>query len=250
MRHLFARTPVAEFGDYSTSHVGAGEQYHRRFVEQPGRALMWELERAFLQRLAAERKPRSILDFACGTGRISAFLEQACPGAEVCGIDISESMLELARPRAARTDYRLMSSRDAIAFYGEKRFDLVVAFRFFANAEPALRASVAADLVRLVSDGGAILLNNHRNFWSTSYVARRMRGEKPFGALNADIERIFVDLGFRLQRRASLGAWPQGDTHALGLPWKAVRALERVNSSTLAAHHTLGYNTLMLFTRS
>lgn len=250
LKQLLTRTPVPEYREYSNVHVGAGERYHRRFAKQPGRALMWELEQTALERIVAERAPASILDFACGTGRISSFLEGRFPHTPIWGIDIAESMLELARQGARRTEYLQMSSAEAITHFGEKRFDLVVAFRFFANAEPSLRESVAADLVRLVSDSGCIVLNNHRNFWSTSYLARRAAGQPAYGALNADIEELFLRHGFRRERRLSLGIWPQGDTHALMLPWKAVRAIEKANLSWPASHHSLGYNTLLVFSRS
>ena len=70
MRHIFATRPVAEFQDYTASHLGAGEQYQRRFESNPGRALMWDLEQAALRDLIGAVKPRRALDFACGTGRI------------------------------------------------------------------------------------------------------------------------------------------------------------------------------------
>lgn len=64
------------------------------------------------------------------------------------------------------------------------------------GAAPGDRRAVAGDLVRLLSNGGSIILNNHRSFWSTSYVARRIAGQEPQGALNSDIEQLFSDAGF------------------------------------------------------
>jgi SAM-dependent methyltransferase len=249
MRHIFATRPIAEYENYTALHLGAGEKYHKRFVANPGRALMWDLEQAALRDLIGGLEPRRALDFACGTGHISSFVEKAFPELAIEGIDISESMLELARKQGARTEYRLMDTQQAISFYGERHFDLVMAFRFFPNAEVPLRQRIAADLARLVSDDGALVINNHRNFWSTSYFARRLKGERPMGALNSDIEGLFTDQGFRVVRRLSLGVWPQGDRHALLLPWKAVRALEEKNLASMAAHHTLGYNTIWVLSR-
>jgi SAM-dependent methyltransferase len=249
MRHIFATRPIAEYEDYTTSHQGAGEKYHKRFVSNPGRALMWDLEQAALRDLIGALKPRRALDFACGTGRIASFVEKAFPDLAIDGIDISESMLEQARKKGGRTEYRLMDTQQAISFYGEHHFDLVLAFRFFPNAEATLRRRIAADLARLVSNGGALIINNHRNFWSTSYLARRLRGERPIGALNSDIEGLFTEQGFRVVRKLSLGVWPQGEMHALMLPWKAVRSLEETNLAWIAAHHTLGYNTIWVLSR-
>jgi SAM-dependent methyltransferase len=249
MRHIFATRPIVEYENYTALHIGAGEQYHRRFVANPGRALMWDLEQAALRDLIGALKPRRALDFACGTGRISSFVESAFPELAIDGIDISESMLDLARKKGGRTTYRLMDTQEAISFYGEHHFDLIMAFRFFPNAEAALRRRIAADLARLVTDDGALVINNHRNFWSTSYLARRLRGEQPIGALNRDIEALFTDQGFRVVRRLSLGLWPQGDLRALLLPWTAVRALEEKNLAWTAAHHKLGYNTIWVLSR-
>ena len=171
MRHIFATRPIVEYEDYTALHIGAGEQYHRRFVANPGRALMWDLEQAALRDLIGALHPRRALDFACGTGRISSFVENAFPELAIEGIDISESMLDLARKKGGRTTYRLMDTQEAISFYREHHFDLIMAFRFFPNAEAPLRRRIAADLARLVSDDGALLINNHRNFWSTSACA-------------------------------------------------------------------------------
>lgn len=52
---------------------------------------------AFYQGLWAQA-PGSVLDLACGTGRVSAAL--AAQGADVCGLDLSAPMLAAARERA------------------------------------------------------------------------------------------------------------------------------------------------------
>ncbi len=250
MKHIFATRPIGEFENYTAVHMGAGERYHKRFVSHPGRALMWELEQAALRDIVGALKPRRILDFACGTGRISSFVENAFPESSIDGIDISESMINLAREKAVRTNYRLMDTQQAISVFGERHFDLIMAFRFFPNAEVSLRRRIAVDLARLVSDDGSLVINNHRNFWSTSYFARRLKGEQPIGALNSDVEGLFTDQGFRVVRKLSLGVWPQGDNKALLLPWKAVRALEQRNLAWLASRHALGYNTVWVLSKT
>ena len=249
MRYLFVRRPPVEYHNYTDVHVGVGKRYQQVFSLKPGLAMMWDLEQIVLRSILAEFQPKRILDFACGTGRISSFIESEFPAPEIHGIDISESMLEVARERAVRAQYHRMPVDEAVRHYGERSFDLVMAFRFFPNAEPALRNSVAESFTRLVSDDGVVLVNNHRNFWSTSYVGRRVIGQKPVGALNEDIERLFIDRGFRVIRKISLGVWPQGDTKASLLPWRAVAAVERMNLRALARRHTLGYNTIWLLSR-
>lgn len=210
---------------------------------------MWEMEQAALRDIVNELQPKRILDFACGTGRISALVEKLAPQAQITGIDISESMLTLARQNAQRTDYRLLDTQQAIKTFGAGGFDLVMAFRFFPNAEASLRQRIGTDLGQLVAEGGSLVINNHRNFWSTSYIARRLKGEAPNGALNSDIERIFIDQGFRVTRKMSLGWWPQGDKHAVLLPWKVVGSLERANLKWGSRLHSLGFNTIWVLTK-
>jgi len=249
MKHIFQRRPAPSYQNYTTVHLRAGSGYHQRFTVNRGRAMMWELEKIALQDIVTRLCPRNILDFACGTGRITSFIDANFPTAKVHGIDISETMLDIARNQRIRADYKVMDAEKAISFYGENHFDVILAFRFFANADPALRKSVGTSLCRLLSEDGSLVINNHRNFWWTSYVGRRIAGQDAVGALNSDIEGIFIDEGLRVKHRISLGVWPQGDTRALLLPWRAVKFLERINLASFASYHTLGYNTIWVLSK-
>lgn len=53
--------------------------------------------------------PRSVLDLACGTGRIGVWLQRRCPSAAVDGIDLTREMLEVARSRGV---YRTLGVAD------------------------------------------------------------------------------------------------------------------------------------------
>jgi SAM-dependent methyltransferase len=79
------------------------------------------------------------LDFGCGTGRSSRFLEGQ--GFTTIGVDISAVMLEEARRRAPQGDYRLVTARSIGEF--TDRFDLVLAAFTFDNI-PTNEAKVEA----------------------------------------------------------------------------------------------------------
>src|SRR5262245_58298979 len=79
------------------------------------------------------------LDFGCGTGRSTRFLRDL--GFRVRGIDISEPMLQEARVRDPRGDYRLVPD-DAPPDLEEAAFDLVLAAFTFDNI-PTLEKKVA-----------------------------------------------------------------------------------------------------------
>jgi SAM-dependent methyltransferase len=52
---------------------------------------------------------RSVLDLACGTGRIGAWVKRRCPTAAIDGVDITPEMLDLARARGV---YRMLAIVD------------------------------------------------------------------------------------------------------------------------------------------
>jgi ubiquinone/menaquinone biosynthesis C-methylase UbiE len=190
-----------------------------------------------------------MLDFATGTGRIAAELEATLPSCELHAIDISSDMLALARARCKGVAFHEMDGRQALARFGENAFDAVSAFRFFPNADPALREDAAEQIAGLTKPGGHVVINNHRSFWSLSYMAMRAAGNSDgsYGTPNADIMKLFRQRGFSCVRRYSLGVWPQTDFRAFFLPWTVATAIENANRRFLARAHTLGYNTVFVF---
>ncbi|HET7561825.1 MAG TPA: class I SAM-dependent methyltransferase [Rhodanobacteraceae bacterium] len=252
MKELFRREPLREFSNYSTSHLHAGEIYQARFRDRPGRAAMWALEQALIRKIFLQLAPRRVLDFATGTGRVVAELQGCLPRCQFDGIDISADMLATARSRCSRVAFHEMDGRQALKEFGHATFDVVSAFRFFANADPQLREDAADQIAALTRDGGHVVINNHRSFWSTSYLAMRATGNRDgvFGSPNSEIKRLFVQRGFTCARTYSLGVWPQTDFRAALLSWPATIALERFNMHYCARLHSLGYNKIFVFRKT
>lgn len=242
---LFRRRPDGSRDEYSRSHLSKGSDYHARFSTLPGRALMWDLEQKVLKKVLAFASPSRLLDFATGTGRVADVLASETSG-EVHAIDISESMLSVARARGTRTAFHLMDGRGATSFFGKGYFDFVSAFRFFPNADDELRADAADQISALLRPGGWVLFNNHRNFWSTYYVARRLMNRGTEGAENQELEGLFLRRDFVRVRRYSLGVWPQSERRSLFLPWRLTGLVERLNLMAAARAHSFGYNTIWL----
>src|SRR6056297_1980593 len=126
---------------------------------------------------------------------------------------------------------------------GAGSFGLVTAFRFFANADDPLRESAADQICELLEPGGFLIFNNHRNFWSVSYLLRRLAARGGEGALNGRLEELFVERGMRVVERRSLGVWPQSEKKSYLLPWDAARRVEQLNLQRTSRGHALGYNT-------
>jgi hypothetical protein len=130
--------------------------------------LLWRIEQDQLRAAIAELrivKPRiEALDFASGTGRITSLLENQTDA--VTGIEISESMCELARTKLTRATIlcRNILAPDAEV---EGKYDLITAFRFFLNAEPELRLPALNALKNRLRDRESVLVfNNHGNLRS------------------------------------------------------------------------------------
>lgn len=249
MKDLFRREPLVEYPDYSSSHMHAGEAYQDRFSARPGRAGMWLLEQALIKKVFSRFAPRRALDFATGTGRIASELQKCWPACELHGIDISDDMLAMARAKCQHVVFHTMDGRQALSEFGPEAFDAVSAFRFFPNADPQLREDVADQISAMTKPGGHVIVNNHRNFWSTSYVAMRAAGNSAgnFGSRNSDIKDLFLKRGFVCTHKYSLGIWPQTDFRPALLSWPIATALERFNMHYCAGMHTLGYNTIFVF---
>lgn len=235
---------------YRESHKGKGDDYQADFSADvnPHRAMVWSLEKRALTRMVSKlypaRAPRH-LDFACGTGRILAHLAPLV--ADSTGVDISASMLELARrsaPAATIIEADL-TRQNPIA---DERFDLITAFRFFPNAEPSLRSAVMRILASQLCEGGHLIFNNHKN--ETSLVRRilKWRGHLiPEATLNRrEIDELLGDAGLSRIDCVPLACLPFTEQHMLQ-PAKFVEALER-GMSLIPGVESIAQNTIYLAT--
>lgn len=160
------------YQDYRTTHIGpqswAKDYDAKLFAPGSFDAAIWEREQRLLDRILQERVPcrQSYLDFACGTGRVLSYVEPSFQTA--VGLDISATMLGVARERVrAATLVEADATRDPQVLEG-RRFDFISAFRFFLNAQPALRDAAMALLASaLRDDDSRLLFNVHGNRHST-----------------------------------------------------------------------------------
>jgi SAM-dependent methyltransferase len=96
------------------------------------------------------------LDFGCGTGRSTRFLRDLA--FEVIGVDVSQVMLDQARGRDPRGDYRLVAD-GTLAGFGTGTFDLVLAAFTFDNIPTdQQKTSALRDLRRLLAPGGRLVV--------------------------------------------------------------------------------------------
>ena len=168
------------FQDYRNSHRadGKGRAYDRRYATDLRDGLLWSLEQRVLSEFLQthlEGRERHLLDFACGTGRLTSYLEDRVT--TCVGVDVSTSMLDVARQKLERTELiQADLTRDNIL--KGRQFDLITAFRFFLNAEPVLRTEVIRVLAGLLGEDGYLIFNNHRNLTAPWFIVSRVRNRR------------------------------------------------------------------------
>ena len=223
--------PVAPSGvpaDYRRSHLdpGKGESYQDAFARNPYRSMIWGLEKRILDRLLDtdfEGRPIRHLDFACGTGRILAYVADR---AEVSvGVDVSPSMLAVAKAGAGRSEL-IEADLTASDVLGDRGFNLITAFRFFPNAQPSLREEAMRVLLKHLSPGGWLVFNNHKNSGSfKARLARLRRRGGTEGMSAAEVRALLDGNGLKIARQRSIGIAPASERHLL-LPAALLRPLE------------------------
>jgi SAM-dependent methyltransferase len=101
-----------------------------------------------LKRLTGAFPSGRALDFGCGVGRLAEAM--GAYASEVCGVDISPGMLEIARSRGAGVSYS-----DVLP---DGPFDWINSFIVFQHIPPARGEAILEDLLRRLADGGMISL--------------------------------------------------------------------------------------------
>lgn len=220
--------------DYRDSHLapGKGDSYNRQFYENPHRSMIWRLEKdilnQFVQQFYKARKIRH-LDFACGTGRILEFLENRT--IESVGVDLSPSMLDVARRKSERSEI-IEADITRTDVLGDRKFNLITAFRFFPNAQPELRLEAMRTLIGHLDDDGYIVFNNHKNLSSLRNRLARMFNRGRTSDMDMAAVKSFIETaGLEIEKIYHIGIIPSTEDRLL-LPRHLHYSLEKVLSSS------------------
>jgi SAM-dependent methyltransferase len=150
------------------------------------------------------------LDFGCGPGRLSQALVRHF--AHVDGVDISPSMIELAR-RSNRAGDRVayhVNDRDDLQLFESGRFDLVYSSLTLQHVRPPLIKRYLREFLRVLRPSG---------------VAVFQIPSRPTG-LTGRIKRLIPDFAFAAYRRIAYGRHPAVAMYGL-LPRQATEVCIR-----------------------
>jgi SAM-dependent methyltransferase len=179
---------MAKKYSYRNSHKYAkkGAEYEAFYQMQPWERFLWSREQKIIVHILEKYfrgRDIHLLDFACGTGRITGFMEERVKTST--GVDVSGSMLAIAKRKLNRTEIIKADITTEDVLQGRK-FNLITAFRFFVNAEPALRSAAMQALAGMLSEDGYFVFNNHQSYGSPWIKLRclRHRQVNPQGIFN------------------------------------------------------------------
>ncbi|HSI87441.1 MAG TPA: class I SAM-dependent methyltransferase [Pyrinomonadaceae bacterium] len=132
---------------------------------------LWvDLERIF----GFEPRPKRVLDFGCGVGRLLFALARRSERA--VGVDISESMLTEARGRIAERGIENVELMETSAFLrSSKTFDLIHSFIVLQHIDPDEGMAIIKRSVEMLEDGGIGML--HVTFHDPSSRMQRIKSK-------------------------------------------------------------------------
>jgi SAM-dependent methyltransferase len=194
--------------DYRTSHLERGETYDATLSASPFDAYMADWETHHLVGIVRELFPDGVsryLDFACGTGRITATVAPFSRSS--VAIDVSPSMIEVARSKVPGVSFHLCDlTKDDIDL---GTFELVTSFRFFGNAQDELRESALAAIVKRMSPGAYLIADSHRNPHALNEILHRITGGGGHGTdLHlGKLRHLMEHHALKIRRLQPIGAW-------------------------------------------
>lgn len=145
----------------------------------------WPEEIAFYLRLAQRAKPDelSVLELACGTGRVAIQLAEA--GIHVLGIDLSNEMLDLARAKSRHLPTVRWAQADMRSLNLDEKFGLALipAYSFQLLLTKQDQAACLDRLSRHLSPGARLVLHleHHDPDWLASLPVNDFTPFQPAG---------------------------------------------------------------------
>ncbi len=151
----------------------------------------------------------SVLEIGCGTGRNLILAARRYPGAQLCGLDVSEVMLRTARTSVARaglSERIQLAAGDATAFdaaalFGAKNFERVL-ISYALSMIPAW-TEVVKSAAACVAAGGALLIIDFGDFAGYPAVVQRAQhawlrhfSVTPIPEFEKRISALAAEIGF------------------------------------------------------
>ncbi|MGH6997139.1 MAG: class I SAM-dependent methyltransferase [Phenylobacterium sp.] len=118
--------------------------------------------RAALLALTAPEPADRIIDVGCGTGTFALMLKQACPGAQVVGVDPDEAVLRIARSKAAaQVEWRQGFGDDLASALEGRSATKVVSSLVLHQCPLPVKRKILAAMFDVLAPGGRVLIADY-----------------------------------------------------------------------------------------
>jgi ubiquinone/menaquinone biosynthesis C-methylase UbiE len=100
----------------------------------------------------------SILDFGCGDGMMTHFINISFPNATVFGVDPSPKSIEIAQKKYPNITFGVNSDSETIINFNDSMFDLVLAAGSFHHIPYHMHKGYLDELLRILKQKGSLVL--------------------------------------------------------------------------------------------
>lgn len=175
---------------------------------------------------STELKEASVIDIGCGYGWLLDYFDSA---KRVCGSDISEHAIEVAKKRSPKREFKVADIQDGVAF--ENKFDLVLAINVIEHL-PNPAAGIKAICDALSPQGITLVhlptINNAFNRWEYKYLydSDPTHIYRPKGS---EIRKMFEENGMTTLRDSFLPHFPAWLTRVLPIHPAYLAVFKKVN---------------------
>ncbi len=191
--------------DYFASLYGATDEFGNPSQTKIDKLRDNLLVKMFSKYGSTVLKDSSVVDIGCGYGWLLDYFDSA---KRVCGSDISEHAIEVARKRSPSREFKVADIQAGVAF--DSKFDLVLAINVIEHLpNPAAGIKAICDGLK---PGGITLvhlptINNAFNKWEYKYLydSDPTHIYRPKGL---EIRKMFEDNGLKTMRDSFLPHFP------------------------------------------
>jgi SAM-dependent methyltransferase len=127
-----------------------------------GRQVAADLVRAMKAALRGGR-PTSILDWGCGSGRVTHHLVQHLPGTLIAGSDVDSTAISWCRTRFKGLRFESHSTLPPLPF-SSSSFDVVLGSSVFTHLDAAHQAAWIREIHRVLKPDGRLIASTHGGF--------------------------------------------------------------------------------------
>lgn len=104
------------------------------------------------------QKSAKILDFGCGDGEMTNFVQQTFPNAKLYGTDPSPKSIEQAKNSFKNIQFSINSDENTSLCYESKTFDVIFSAGVFHHIPFEKHESYIRELIRIMRPGGSLVI--------------------------------------------------------------------------------------------